>query len=86
MDGKALTDAVRVERKGTVLLLILAHRPVNVLSQHVRATLSAALTAVADSDLRAVVICSDLAAFSAGADLSELGKAHAAPALSALCQ
>ena len=43
MDGKALTDAVRVERKGAVLLLILAHRPVNVLSHHLRATLSAAL-------------------------------------------
>ncbi len=86
MDGKALTDAVRVERRGAVLLLILAHRPVNVLSQHLRASLSAALVAVADSDLRAVVICSDLAAFSAGADLSELGKAHSAPGLSALCQ
>ncbi|MES2433786.1 MAG: enoyl-CoA hydratase-related protein [Pseudomonadota bacterium] len=86
MDGKAQTDAVRVERRGAVLLLILAHRPVNVLSQHLRATLSAALTAVADSDLAAVVICSDLAAFSAGADLSELGKSSAAPGLSALCQ
>ena len=87
MDGKAaLTDAVRVERKGAVLLLILAHRPVNVLSQHLRATLSAALNAVAVSDLRAVVICSDLAAFSAGADVSELGKAPVAPGLSALCR
>ena len=87
MDGKAaLTDAVRVERKGAVLLLIMAHRPVNMLSQHLRATLSAALDAVAVSDLRAVVICSDLAAFSAGADVSELGKATVAPGLSALCR
>lgn len=86
MDGKALTDAVRVERRGAVLLLILAHRPVNVLSHPLRATLSAALQAVAESDLQAVVICSDLAAFSAGADLSELGKPVAAPGLSALCR
>ncbi len=86
MDGKTLTEAVRVERRGAVLLLILAQRPVNVLSQHLRATLSAALSAVAESDLRAVVICSDLAAFSAGADLSELGKTSAAPGLSTLCQ
>ncbi|MDZ4309613.1 MAG: enoyl-CoA hydratase-related protein [Cypionkella sp.] len=85
MDGKALADAVRVERRGAVLLLILAQRPVNALTQPLRATLSAALRAVADSDLRAVVICSDLAAFSAGADMSELGKPAAAPGLRALC-
>ena len=86
MDGKALTDAVRAERRGAVLLLILGQSPVNMLSQHLRATVSAALSAVADSDLQAVVICSDLAAFSAGADLSELGKVQAAPGMSALCQ
>lgn len=86
MDGKTLTDAVRVERNGAVLLLILAHRPVNVLSHHLRAMLSAALREIEFSDLAAVVICSDLAAFCAGADLSELGKAVAAPGLSALCQ
>lgn len=85
MDSKAMTDAVRVERRGAVLLLILAQRPVNALSQPLRATLSAALHAVADSDLQAVVICSDLAVFSAGAEGSELGKATAAPGLSALC-
>lgn len=85
MDGKALTDAVRVERKGAVLLLILAHRPVNVLSHHLRAMLSAALAELATSDLAAVVIASDLALFSAGADLSELGKAAGAPRMSDLC-
>ena len=86
MDGKALTDAVRAERRDAVLLLILTHRPVNVLSQPLRATLSAALQAVAASDLQAVVICSDLAAFSAGADLSEVGKPGVAPGLSELCR
>lgn len=85
MDGKALTDAVRVERRGAVLVLILAHRPVNVLSQQLRAMLSAALTELAATDLAAVVIASDLAAFSAGADLSELGKGAAAPRMSDLC-
>lgn len=85
MDGKVMTDAVRVERRGAVLLLILAHRPLNTLSHQLRATVSAALRAVADSDIQAVVICSDLAAFSAGLDLAEFDKPAAAPGLSALC-
>lgn len=85
MDGKALTDAVRVERRAGVLLLMLAQRPVNALSQGLRAALSAALSQGLAEDVRAVVIGSELAAFSAAADLSELGKPAGAPSLSALC-
>jgi len=48
MDGKTLTEAVRVERRGAVLLLILAQRPVNVLSQHLRATLCSQVGSIPD--------------------------------------
>lgn len=90
MDVRAAAEAVRHERKGSVLLLAMAQRPVNALTAELRAGLLAGLQlAAADDAVRAVVICSDLTQFSAGADLSETGKAAVKPAtgqdLAALC-
>lgn len=89
MDGRAaVAGAVRQELCGSVLLLIMARRPVNALTADLRGALSAALASVvADPrQIDAVVICSDIAQFSAGADLSEFGKPAAAPLLADLCQ
>lgn len=91
MDGKPAAETVRHERRGSVLLLVMAHRPVNALTADLRAALRAGLQlAAADGGLRAVVICSDIAQFSAGADLAETGKpvttkTGAALDLAALC-
>lgn len=90
MDVRAAAEAVRHQRKGSVLLLAMAQRPVNALTADLRAGLLAGLQlAAADDSVRAVVICSDLNQFSAGADLSETGKAAVKPAtgqdLAALC-
>ena len=89
MDGRAAgTGAVRQELCGSVLLLIMARRPVNALTADLRASLSAALASVVADPrpIDAVVICSDIAQFSAGADLSEFGKPTAQPKLSDLCR
>ena len=89
MDGRAAgTGAVRQELCGSVLLLIMARRPVNALTADLRASLSAALASVVADPrpIDAVVICSDIAQFSAGADLSEFGKPTAPPKLSDLCR
>ena len=81
MDGKAATGAVRHERKGSVLVLVMAQRPVNALTADLRAGLLAGLQlAATDDSVRAVVIASDLAQFSAGADLPETGKVAGSPA------
>ncbi|MDB5665810.1 enoyl-CoA hydratase-related protein, partial [Cypionkella sp.] len=85
MDSKALTGAVRLERRGAVLLLILAHRPLNTLSHSLRLELWAGLEQATSADVAAVVICSDIAAFSAGVDLAELAKPVAGLSLAALC-
>lgn len=91
MDGKPAAETVRHERRGSVLLLVMVHHPVNALTAELRTDLRAGLhLAAADEGLRAVVICSDIAQFSAGADLSETGKpvaakTGAAPDLAALC-
>lgn len=86
MDGAAATAVVRQERSGGVLVLIMAERPVNALTPALRAGLAAGLQAAADDpDVRAVVICSALAAFSAGLTApDETGKCGA-PALAELC-
>lgn len=91
MDGKPVAETVRHERRGSVLLLAMAQRPVNALTADLRTALRAGLhLAATDESLRAVVICSDIAQFSAGADLSETGRPVAAntgavPDLAALC-
>jgi 3-hydroxyacyl-CoA dehydrogenase len=65
-------------------MLIMAHRPVNALSAVLRAALSQALHDL-PADVSSVVICSDLNHFSAGADISEVGKAQQRPSLAELC-
>lgn len=89
MEGKSAikpATLLRQEHIGAVLVLILANRPVNALSAQLRAELASALAAAeTDPDVRAVVIASDTAQFSAGADISELGQALPGFNLSALC-
>lgn len=89
MDGKAIADAVRLERRADVLLVILAERPLNVLSRRLRGAVAAVLTQALVDDVVAVVIASDGKVFSAGSDLSELGKPVAGqevgPSLYELC-
>ena len=81
------TSAVlRLEQAGSVLVLILANRPVNALSADLRAELVQALvSAKMNADIQAIVIASDTAQFSAGADMSELGQSPGPFSLSALC-
>ena len=63
------------DQVGAVLVLVLANRPVNALSADLRAALMRALTAAQDApDVAAIVIASDTAQFSAGADMAELGQ------------
>lgn len=69
-----------------VLLLRMAQPPVNALSAKLRAGLLAALEAgLHDPAVQAVVICSDIAQFSAGADISEFGRPLAGIGLADLC-
>lgn len=71
---------------GAVAVLILDNRPVNALSADLRAALAQALAAAAENPaVRAVVIASDTAQFSAGADMAELGQQSGPVNLSALC-
>jgi 3-hydroxyacyl-CoA dehydrogenase len=73
MDGKGQTGTVRQLRHGAVMFLNMAAAPVNALTAELRADLAAGLAAAAaDPEVAAIVIGSDLAVFSAGADLSEL--------------
>lgn len=69
---------LRQDRVGAVLVLVLANRPVNALSADLRFALTQALMAAQDApDVAAIVIASDTAQFSAGADMAELGGAGA---------
>ncbi|MEY4983955.1 MAG: hypothetical protein RIR62_2221, partial [Pseudomonadota bacterium] len=75
------------ERDGTVLVLTLAHPPVNALSAALRRALLAALDAAAgDPAVAAIVIRSGLAGFSGGADIGEFDAPPAAPLLPDLCR
>ena len=68
------------------MVLALAHRPVNALSGELRDGLFSALQmADSEAEIVAVVIASDLAQFSAGADMAELGRANAGRGLAQLC-
>lgn len=85
MNGKTLTQAVQQERRGAVMLLIMAQRPVNALTLQMRLDLATGLAAAAaDPTVQAVVICSDIGAFSAGADAAE-GQRQAGFSLADLC-
>jgi 3-hydroxyacyl-CoA dehydrogenase len=86
MDGKTTTEVLRQERRGAVMFLNMAQAPVNTLTADLRAALAAGLAAAqADAAVRAIVIGSDLAVFSAGADLTELGR-HGGLSLAELCR
>ena len=75
MDQDTQMGLVRHERRGGVVLLKMALRPVNTLTAALRAELGLALAAAqADAETQAVVICSDIAVFSAGSDLPEAAR------------
>lgn len=88
MDGRAgageLARAVQAQQEGQTLVLVMSHKPVNALSVLVRTALSQALNDL-PTDIKSVVICSDLSHFSAGADISEVGKVLQHPSLAELC-
>ena len=64
------TEAVRVEREGSVATVTLAHPPVNAISQEVLDGLRAAFAALAaDEAVRVAVLTGEGQIFSAGADL-----------------
>ncbi len=80
-----LAAVVRQESQGAVRLLLLAERPVNALGPALRRDLMAALVAAAAApEVRAVVIGSDLAQFSAGMDTSATA-IRGAPGLAEIC-
>lgn len=79
-------DVLKQDLQGAVLVLILANPPVNALSAHLRAQLFQALHAAQTNDaVGAVVLASDSAQFSAGADMAELGQSQPGTNLQALC-
>lgn len=87
-DGSQDTAGAMLDQamSGQVLVLLMANRPVNALSAQLRAALVQAFTAAAQNPaVLAVVIASDLAQFSAGADLAEMGGPKAQTNLSVLC-
>ncbi|MEO6298711.1 MAG: enoyl-CoA hydratase-related protein, partial [Paracoccaceae bacterium] len=78
---------VRQERFGDVLVLVLAHPPVNTLSQGVRQGLVDGLAAAESADdIRAIVIRGEGRGFSAGADIKEFGKVSQTVGLSEVCR
>ena len=84
-DGRAEVSPVHLSRRGGVLVIALAHHPVNALSAELRAGVLAGLAAAGDPEIKAVVIASDIAQFSAGTDLAELGRKDAGFGLAQLC-
>ncbi|MGL6209632.1 MAG: enoyl-CoA hydratase-related protein [Paracoccaceae bacterium] len=80
------TCPVRYRVIGPVGLLVMAQRPVNVLSGAMRRALSAGLDwAEAESRVKAVVLTGSAKLFSAGADIAELGQGGNDPGLADLC-
>jgi 3-hydroxyacyl-CoA dehydrogenase len=82
-----MTTLIDYRLEGEVALIGLARPPVNALGQPLRQALAEAFErAIADSQVRAVVIYGQGRAFSAGADISEFGSpaAFAAPSLASL--
>ena len=71
---------------GDVAVLVLAHPPVNALSDAVRSGLAEGLSrALADPAIRAIVIRGEGRGFSAGADIAEFGQPRHALRLGDLC-
>ena len=84
-DGKPEISPVHLSRRGAVLVIALAQRPVNALSADLRDGVMAGLVVAGDPEIKAVVIASDLAHFSAGTDMAELGRNDAGRGLAQLC-
>jgi 3-hydroxyacyl-CoA dehydrogenase len=77
---------VRVDRVGDVVILVIAHPPVNALSDQVRRALAEGLQAAQDDpDIIAVVLRGEGKCFSAGADIAEFGKGKPVLRLGDLC-
>ena len=75
MDQETQTGLLRQERRGKVMLLKMAMRPVNALTVALRAALTQALVAAqANAEVQAIVICSDIGVFSAGDDMPGLAQ------------
>ena len=73
---------VRQEADGGVAILTIVNPPVNALGAVVRAGLHEAVSAaIADGDVRAIVIAAEGKVFVAGADISEFGKPPQPPIL-----
>ena len=77
----ALTESVRLERRGDVALVIIDNPPVNALSHHVRQGLLDGITRAEASDASAIVVICEGRTFIAGADITEFGGAPKPPAL-----
>ena len=77
-----MSDAVTLERDGTVGVITVRNPPVNALSQAVRQGLKDCVeAAAADDAIEAMVILGDGRPFIAGADIREFGKPMAEPGL-----
>lgn len=78
---------VRQDRIGSVVVLVLAHPPVNTLTGPVQQALLQALQAVeADPSVSAVILRGEGRVFSSGADIREAGQGARMAELSALCR
>ena len=78
----ALTESVHLETQGNVALVVVDNPPVNALSHHVRqGILDGINAAVADDNVKAIVLTCRGRTFIAGADISEFGKPPQGPGL-----
>ncbi len=77
-----LSESVHLEKRGEVALVIVDNPPVNALSHHVRqGILDGIDAAVADDEVKAIVLTCRGRTFIAGADISEFGKPPQGPPL-----
>ena len=77
-----LTESVSLEKQGDIALVIVDNPPVNALSHHVRQGILDGMTAaVADDEVKAIVLTCRGRTFIAGADISEFGKPPQGPGL-----
>jgi 3-hydroxyacyl-CoA dehydrogenase len=77
-----LTESVSLDKQGDIALIVIDNPPVNALSHHVRqGILDGINAAVADDDVKAIVLTCSGRTFIAGADISEFGKPPQGPGL-----
>ncbi len=79
----AVTESVRLERRGDIALLVIDNPPVNALSWHVRQGLLDGIPQAEASDAAAIVVICDGRTFIAGADITEFSQAPRPPSLHA---